>query len=119
MVVDHRSGDRLDNRRQNLRVASRPQNSQNAIKPRRGSRTGKAPTSTFKGVHRRPSGQWTASIRVDGKLRILGTFQDETEAALVYDAAAREVFGAFACVNFPQGAERPAQATLASAPAQP
>ena len=40
---------------------------------------------------------------------------DEISAAHAYDAAAREAFGEFACVNFPRPGERPAR-SLPAAP---
>lgn len=86
--VDHINGDRLDNRRANLRPASRTQNNANA-RPRGGS-------SRFKGVTwDRSKGKWMA--RVSGTF--IGYFRDEDEAASAYDARAVEVFGPFGLTN--------------------
>jgi hypothetical protein len=41
----------------------------------------------FVGVRVRSSGKWLAQIGVEGKLRHLGTFDDEVSAALAYNAA--------------------------------
>lgn len=88
--VDHRNGDGLDNRRENLRVATRSQNAQNQRSP-----VGK---SRFKGVSS-AGPYWRARIRADGKLIQLGCHRTEEAAARAYDAAAREHFGEFACTN--------------------
>lgn len=100
--VDHRNGVKWDNRRANLRWADNTQNSQNQGK-RRGS-------SSFKGVSltAEKNGLWRARITVAGKETRLGYFRNETEAAHAYDAAARDRFGEFACVNFPRDGERSA-----------
>jgi len=45
-------------------------------------------------------------IRVNGNATHLGYFDDEAAAARTYDAAARENFGTFASVNFPEPGER-------------
>lgn len=103
--VDHISGDTLDNRRSNLRLATPAQNSKNQKPTGRG-------TSRFKGVswhktrHGRPiSGKpWRATITVDRKRFYLGFYPEETAAAAAYDAAAREHYGEFACLNFPDTA---------------
>jgi len=85
----------LDNRRENLRVASRTQNLGNQRK-----QAGK--TNPFKGVWwHEVSGKWRASIQVNGKQKHLGMFVDPVDAALAYDTAARSHFGAFAHANFP------------------
>ena len=50
----------------------------------------------------RARGKWQVSICLKGKSTHLGYFDDEIEAALAYDRKARELFGAFACLNFPE-----------------
>jgi hypothetical protein len=94
--VDHRNGDGLDNRRENLRACSTAQNNMNSGKRR------DAQSSRYKGVcwHKR-YGKFQAEIKLNGRSKYLGMFTDQIEAALAYDAAAREHFGEFACTNFP------------------
>lgn len=95
-LVDHVNCDGLDNRRENLRPATTAENARNARK------TAMPTASQFKGVHRnRDWGRWIASIRVNRKSVYLGAFHSEAEAARAYDAAARELFGEFARLNFP------------------
>lgn len=95
-LVDHQNGNGLDNRRSNLREATVAQNSAN-------SRLSRRSTSGFKGVtwYKRCS-RWRAHIKVDQKQRHLGYFDDPTAAAKAYDAAALDVFGDFARLNFPK-----------------
>lgn len=102
--VDHISGDRLDNRRANLRIASHAENCQNRQK----SRT--AATSRFKGVSKktRRRSPWQVSIRANGKHVHIGCFADEIAAARAYDDAARTAYGAFGRFNFPLPGEQPA-----------
>lgn len=96
-VVDHRSGDTLDNRRDNLRICTNRQNVCNSKKYSSGS------TSRFKGVTRKgDTGRWRAHIYANYKTIYLGTFTDEAEAARSYDNAARSLFGEFARPNFPE-----------------
>jgi hypothetical protein len=94
--VDHINGNPLDNRRSNIRGCTRTQNLANV--PKHESRGG---TSRFKGVSRKGN-KWVAQIKVANKKQHLGYFDDEREAALAYDAAAREAFAGFAKLNFPE-----------------
>jgi hypothetical protein len=93
--IDHEGHDTLDNRRAKLRVATSSQNNSNKGISR-------ANTSGYKGVSwDKQAGRWRASIKKDGKKRVLGLHDDPVVAARVYDAAARELHGVFAVVNFP------------------
>jgi len=103
--VDHINGDGLDNRRENLRLASQSQNSANTGKPKRPD--GSAHTSQFKGVTWDPMRRkWQSKITVLGKCRSLGRFLCEEEAARAYDLAALSTWGEFAQLNFPIGVEK-------------
>ncbi len=92
--IDHVNGDRLDNRRANLRHCSPLQNHWNR-QP-----SGKNP-SGFKGVtFSRHHGKWQAQIRHCGQRIFLGHFSTPQAAARAYDAAAIAYFGDFARTNF-------------------
>lgn len=81
--VDHRNGDPLDNRRSNLRLASRGQNMQNQ-RAHRGSHSG------VRGVYPRPNGRWQAAVQVAKKQHYLGVFDTVEEAEAVVVAWRRE-----------------------------
>lgn len=88
--VDHRNRIKTDNRRENLRVASKRQNSFNRVF--KGS-------SQHPGVHWETSrSKWKATIEVDGKKEFLGRFNNELDAAKAYANRAKEVYGEFAPV---------------------
>ncbi|HYH39897.1 MAG TPA: HNH endonuclease [Azospirillum sp.] len=92
-VVDHISGDGLDNRKSNLRICTAAENIRNQ-KARVGC------TSRFKGVrYRADTGKWSAEIQYQGKQIHLGTFVEEVAAARQYDRASRLMFGSFAKTN--------------------
>jgi hypothetical protein len=100
--TDHRNGNGLDNRRINLREATAGENNQNR-------RQRSDNTSGFKGVHwDKRSSKWRAQVNANGKAHRLGHYLTAAEAARAYDAAARELHGEFATVNFPQPGERAA-----------
>lgn len=99
--TDHANGDGLDNRRANLRPATRSQN--NANKQRH-----KNNTSGYKGVSwRKRTRQWQAYIGAGkgGKMIHLGYFTTAEAAARAYDAAAIVAWGEFARPNFPRTQE--------------
>ncbi len=57
---------------------------------------------------------WVAQICIDGDNRVLGSYRTQTEAALAYDAAARELHGEFAATNESLGLlDQPAPNNLA------
>lgn len=91
--VDHKNGEGLDNRKMNLRVATHSQNKQNSRKQVECS-------SRFKGVHWNINeSKWQVRIQVNGQRVHLGYFDDEEIAAQVYDQAAKQEFGEYACTN--------------------
>lgn len=95
--ADHLNGDGLDNQRTNLRPTTHAQNMFNK-------RLYRNSTSGFKGVTRRRSdGRWQAQIQANKKHRHLGYFDAAEDAARAYDAAARELHGEYARLNFPEG----------------
>jgi hypothetical protein len=97
LVVDHKNGDSLDNRRANLRLATRSQNSCNSRRDK-----SKA-SSRFRGViFEKHSGLWLARIKCHGKQIGLGRFTNEIDAANAYDEAAKKYHGDFARLNFPE-----------------
>lgn len=91
--IDHVDRDGLNNRRANLRPATRSQNGANRRVPSNN-------TSGYRGVawHRRNS-RWIASIQVDKRTRHLGYFGSPEEAARAYNVAAVQYFGEFAVLN--------------------
>jgi len=93
--VDHINRDPLDNRRSNLRTATSAEN-------RRNTGPWSTNTSGYKGVYWfRRDHNWTAHITKNYHAQHLGYFDNARDAALAYDAAARDLFGEFAWVNFP------------------
>lgn len=92
--VDHINFNGLDNRKCNLRIASRSQNQANRPKTWDG-------TSKYKGVHwHKLNKRWIVQITIEGKNINCGAYKDEIEAAIAYDRAAIQYFGEFAYLNF-------------------
>ena len=87
-IVDHANGDKLDNRRENLRFCTHQQNMQNS-KVRSHSGTG------VKGVQKHRN-RYRAKICMNGRQVLLGSFATITEAKACYDQAAADLFKDFA-----------------------
>lgn len=96
MEVDHWDGNGLNNRRSNLRLATRAQHSTNNHTV-----VGAVP---FRGVFtdKKTPGIWRAGIRHQGVRTSLGNFTSAEEAARAYDEAALRLHGPCAKVNFPR-----------------
>ena len=92
LFIDHINHNTLDNRKCNLRICTRQQNSSNRLTQKN--------TTGFKGVELRESGRYRARIRFNKKGITIGHFSNKIEAAKAYDKKARELFGEFAHTNF-------------------
>lgn len=100
MFTDHVNGDKLDNRRCNLRSASISQSNVNRpyLRPK---------TSKYRGVseyyctsrHGKRYRYWRATICRDYKWITLGTRKSEEECAALYNEAALRLHGEFAKLN--------------------
>ena len=92
-LVDHKDNDKLNNRKSNLRPATKAQNAFN-IAAHRDSK------SRYKGVSfDKQRGLWCADISGNGKRLRLGRFKTEREVAIAYNRAALELHGEFARLN--------------------
>jgi len=97
--VDHKNGNGLDNRKENLRLCNKSQNHMNS-----GKQTNNK--SGYKGVSQhKNSDKWQAQISVDRRVISIGYFNTPEEAARAYDKAAKEKHGHFAVFNFPEEVE--------------
>ncbi len=91
-IGDHINMNTLDNRRSNLRKATKSQNMANS-KSRGGG-------SKYKGVHWvRTDGVWRAAITVNTKTIVGGRYLREEDAACRYNEMALQYFGEFALLN--------------------
>jgi hypothetical protein len=102
VVVDHINGNKLDNRRENLRLATQSTNLAN-------SKISAANTSGYKGVSwNKRARKYEAGIYFQGKRTYLGLFLTADAAALAYNVAATEMFGEYARLNVIQDEEEAA-----------
>ena len=92
LFVDHIDGNPLNNKRNNIRICTSSQNNKNK-KPHG--------LSKYLGVCKSTGREkWQATIKFNGKYKMLGRFDNEEDAAKCYDAAAKIYHGDFARLNF-------------------
>lgn len=93
MQVDHKHGNRLDNRKSELRICTPVQNSRNR-------KVNHTSLSGYKGAWWSKSNKkWLSFIRLNNKRKYLGFFGTAEEAALAYNKATIKHFGEFARLN--------------------
>lgn len=90
-VADHVNHNKLDNRRNNLRICSQAENLRNQ-------RTKKRYKGVFLLTGKRKK-KWQSIIIFNNERHYLGNFATEQEAAMAYNAAAVELFGEYAYLN--------------------
>jgi hypothetical protein len=101
-LVDHQNHNGLDNRRTNLRIATWMENCWNKRKISIDS------SSQYKGVMRdKRREKWHSQIGYKGKKITIGYFDNEEDAARAYDAKARQLYGQYAALNFPDNQKDP------------
>jgi hypothetical protein len=92
-TIDHRDRNGLNNRRFNLRSATRRQQQQNQ----------KLAGRKFRGIGWNTENKcWKAMIRINGKNTYIGLFDTPEDAARAYDATAKKHHDEFAALNFPE-----------------
>lgn len=91
LEIDHIDRDGLNDRIENLRLATRSENQCNQ---------GPKGKKKYRGVSRAHSASgWVAHIWIDGRCKHLGTFSTPESAALTYNEAAKRFYGEFAYQN--------------------
>ena len=89
MVVDHINHDTLDNRKENLRVCTQQQNCMNR------SKTSKNTSGTVGVCWHKGIGKWVARIKINGKYKSLGSYNDLENAIQARKNAEIEYFGEY------------------------
>lgn len=87
-VVDHMNGDKLDNRKSNLRICTQRQNSLN----QRGNKGRELPV----GIRKNKAGNYATRISYNRKEVHIGTFHSIEEAIAAREKAEKEYFGKYA-----------------------
>lgn len=97
METDHINHNRLDNRRENLRICTTAENQHNSLIPFDN-------TSGYKGVcWEKKRKKWSARISMGTYRKNLGRFSNKEDAGRAYDMAAIKYYGEFAKTNFEIG----------------
>jgi len=111
--VDHIDGDGLNNRRNNLRGATRSQNQRNR------QRLASTNTTGYVGVYHRPActlNPWWARVVIDGEVTAIGFYPTALDAALARDQWIRDNDPSpFWTFNVPQPGERGVHADTTTA----
>lgn len=100
-MIDHIDHNRLNNTRENMRIANMQQNQQN----RRGPQSNN--THGFLGVTKQEKSGWWACVTVNGQAIRVGRFRSPEEAARARDYLALKYHGEFATLNFPEEIPQP------------
>lgn len=90
LVVDHINGNRLDNRKENLRVCTQQQNTWNKA-PMKNKKYSKVAGVTYCKDHSR----WRAGIWENGKLKLIGYYKNESDAISARVEYAKKLHGEF------------------------
>lgn len=100
IAYDHKNGFGLDNRRDNIRIATQAENSRNVNKQRPKGRPDPITSSKYKGVSwRTDRHRWQAYIGTGKDRDSLGCYETEDLAAAAYNKAAIVRYGEFANLN--------------------
>ena len=92
-IVDHVNGDKLDNRKINLRICTKAQNNQNR-------KTSKLNKSGYNGVSWCiRNKKWVTQIQYENKKIHIGYYIDLIDAAKAFNDAAKKYHGEFAKLN--------------------
>lgn len=91
-LVDHADGNTLNNQRNNLRFATKSDNSKNSKVNRKNNSSG------YKGIERNRK-KWQARLTINSKRISLGTYKNKKLAAIAYNKAAKKYYGKFAKLN--------------------
>ena len=86
-LIDHKNGNVLDNRKENLRKATKSQNAINSGLI--ASNTSGYRGVTFNGKH------WRARITANGKTYHIGNYSTKEQASEAYKRKAKQLFGEF------------------------
>jgi uncharacterized ubiquitin-like protein YukD len=96
-TIDHKDNNKSNNKIENLRIATVGENNKN--KP-----STKNSTSKYKGITwKLKENKWYVAVKVDGKSKHFGIFDDEIAAAIAYNETAKKCHGEFAYINIIDG----------------
>lgn len=100
ILIDHKYHNGLDNQKKHMRISTRAQNKMNGT-AHKGSSSKYLGVSIYRATakNRNKSDKWKAQIGLSGKMKSLGYFHLESDAAVAYNNAALKYFGEFANLN--------------------